>query len=192
MGVYENMIEHKADQLGWTTVVLSAVANRFGIRGASESNLSKAFNKTKELPTHETALPLDQLLSRFLTMCKKFEPFTLQLTNPEQAKRLLEDFEAGRLVVSVTRQEPGALIYGVSAIENLVERNKLFQGIQNGKPGWGIEATPIKDRVIGGLGSQHAARHGLSVPCSVNSNENHGNKNSEDFTRFRPYISGKR
>ncbi len=164
MGVYENMIEHKADQLGWTTVVLSAVANRFGIRGASESNLSKAFNKTKELPTHETAFPLDQLLSRFLKMTAAFEPFTLQLTNPEQAKRLLEDFEAGRLVVSITRQEPGALIYGVYIIENLVERNRLFQGMRDGKPSWGTtEAIPIKDQEIANVAVK--TLNGMNYPC---------------------------
>jgi len=148
MGVYENMIQNKADKLNWSTVRVSAVASKFAIPGASEANLSKAFNRTKELPTAQTALPLDQLLGRFLKMSAAFEPFTLRLDDPEQAKQLLEDFEAGRLAVSVTRQEPGSLIYGVSLIENLVERNKLFRGIQNGGPSWGIEGVPIKDSEI--------------------------------------------
>src|SRR5437879_875037 len=60
MGVYENMIQNKADKLNWSTVRVSAVASKFGIPGASEANLSKAFNRTKELPTAQTALPLDQ------------------------------------------------------------------------------------------------------------------------------------
>jgi hypothetical protein len=148
MGVYENMIQNKADKLDWSTVRVSAVASKFGIPGASEANLSKAFNRTKELPTAQTALPLDQLLGRFLKMSEAFEPFTLRLDDPEQAKQLLEDFEAGRLVVSVTRQEPGALVYGVFLIESLRERNKLFRGIENGEPSWGFPGTPIKDSVI--------------------------------------------
>ena len=148
MGVYENMIQNKADKLNWSTVRVSAVASKFSIPGASEANLSKAFNRTKELPTAQTALPLDQLLGRFLKMCEVFKPFEVRLDDPEEAKRLLEDFEAGRLAVSVTRHEPGALIYGVYIIENLVQRNKLFQGMQNGEPSWGTEPVPIKDDAI--------------------------------------------
>jgi hypothetical protein len=148
MGVYENMIQNKADELDWSTVFVSTVASKFGIPGASEASLSKAFNRTKELPTAQTALPLDQLLGRFLKMCEAFKPFTLRLDDPEQAKQLLEDFESGNLTVAVTRQEPGALIYPVFVIENLIERNKLFEGIQNSEPRWGIEGTPIRDRAI--------------------------------------------
>ena len=74
MGVYENMIQNKADKLNWSTVRVSAVASKFGITGASEANLSKAFNRTKELPSAQTALPLDQLLGRFLKMCEVFKP----------------------------------------------------------------------------------------------------------------------
>jgi hypothetical protein len=147
MGVYENMIQNKANKLDWRTVFLASVASKFGIPGASEASLSKAFNRTKELPTAQTALPLDQLLGRFLRMCEAFEPFALRLDDPDQAKKLLEDFEAGRLAVSVTRQEPGALIYSVLVIENLID-HKLFEGIQNNEPVWGIEGAPIKDRMI--------------------------------------------
>ena len=148
MGVYENMIQNKADELDWSTVFVSTVASKFGISGASEASLSKAFNRTKELPTAQTALPLDQLLGRFLKMCEAFKPFTLRLDDPENAKQLLEDFESGNLSVAVTRQEPGALIYPVFVIENLIERNKLFEEIQNNEPRWGIEGTPIRDRAI--------------------------------------------
>lgn len=105
MGVFENMIERKSDQLGWSTVFLASVAGRFSIPGASEASLSKAFRKTKELPTTETAFPLDQVLSRFLKMCEAFEPFTLRLDDPDKAKQLLEDFETGNLIVSVTRRD---------------------------------------------------------------------------------------
>ena len=165
MGVYENMIQNKADKLNWSTVRVSAVASKFGIPGASEANLSKAFNRTKELPTAQTALPLDQLLGRFLKMSAAFEPFTLRLdVDPEEAKQLLEDFEAGRLAVSVTRQEPGTLIYGVFVIENLVER-KLFEGIQNGKCGWGAEGAPIKDRAIADAAAKVLLD--LGHPCHV-------------------------
>ena len=103
MGVYENMIERKADQLDWSTVFVASIARKFGIPGASEPSLSKAFRKTKDLPTAETAFPLDQVLSRFLNMCQAFEPFTLRLDDPARAKQLLEDFESGKLIVSVTR-----------------------------------------------------------------------------------------
>jgi len=105
MGTFENRIEHKSDQLGWTTVFVASVANKFGIRGASEANLSKAFNRVKDLSTRDTALPLDLLLGRFLKMCEVFQPFTLKLDDPDKAKQLLEDFEAGNLVVSVSRRE---------------------------------------------------------------------------------------
>lgn len=146
MGVYENMIQSKADKLDWSTVFVSTVASKFGIPGASEASLSKAFNRTKELPTAQTALPLDQLLGRFLKMCAAFEPFKLRLDDPVEAKTLLEDFESGNLSISVIRQEPGALIYPAFVIEG--EPNKLFQGILNGESCWTTEAAPIKDRMI--------------------------------------------
>jgi hypothetical protein len=165
MGVYENRIQNKADELDWSTVFVSTVASKFGIPGASEASLSKAFNRTKELPTAQTALPLDQLLGRFLKMCEAFKPFTLRLDDPEHAKQLLEDFESGNLTVAVTRREPGALIYPVFVIENLIDRNKLFEGIQNNELRWGIEGAPISDRAIA-----HAAVNKLSDmghPCHV-------------------------
>ena len=163
MGVYENMIQNKADQLNWSTVRVSAVASKFGIPGASEANLSKAFNRTKELPTAQTALPLDQLLGRFLKMCEAFEPFTLRLDDPEQAKQLLEDYEAGKLVVSITRREPGALIYPVFVIENAP--NKFFEEIRDGEPHWGAEAAPIKERVIADTAVKTLSDMGY--PCRV-------------------------
>jgi hypothetical protein len=107
MGVYENMIQNKADKLDWSTVFVSTVASKFGIPGASEASLSKAFNRTKELPTAQTALPLDQLLGRFIKMCEAFEPFALRLDDPGKAKQLLEDFESGVLAVSVAQKEKG-------------------------------------------------------------------------------------
>jgi hypothetical protein len=148
MGTFENRIEHKTNQLGWSVMFTSAVASKFGIPGASESNLSRSFKGLKELPSHETALPLDLLLGRFLTMVKTFDPFRIQLDDPAKAKELLEDFETGRLVVSVRREEPDALVYNVYVIENLIERNRLFQRIQNGEPQWGFQGTPIKDREV--------------------------------------------
>ena len=111
MGTFENRIEHKSDQLHWSTVFVSTIASKFGIRGASEASLSKAFNKTKELPTNETALPLDQLLGRFLKMCEAFEPFALRLDDPDKAKQLLEEFESGNLAVSVARQKPSEFVF---------------------------------------------------------------------------------
>jgi hypothetical protein len=165
MGVYEYMIQNKADKLDWSTVFVSTVASKFGIPGASEASLSKAFNRTKELPTAQTALPLDQLLGRFLKMCEKFEPFALRLDDPDQAKQLLEDFEAGNLAVSVTRQEPGTLIYSVFVIENLNQRNKLFEGIQNGEPGWGADAAPIRDRAIADAAVK--VLNDMGYPCHV-------------------------
>ncbi|SRR6266550_560575 len=163
MSTFENRIEHNAEELGWNAMRVASVASKFGIRGASETALSKAFNGLKDLPTHETALPLDLLLGRFLKMCEAFKPFTVQLNDPEQAKQLLEDFEAGRLAVSVTRQEPGSLIYGVHLIENLVERNTLFQGMRNGEPSWGIEARPIKDPEIANVAVK--TLNGMGYPC---------------------------
>lgn len=145
MGVYENMIQNKAIKLDWTGVFVASVAGKFDIPGASEASLSKAFNRTKELPTVQTALPLDLLLGRFLKMCAAFEPFKLRLDDPVEAKTLLEDFESGALAVSVTSQEPGALIYPVFVIES---ENKLFQGIVNGETCWGVPGAPIKDKVI--------------------------------------------
>jgi hypothetical protein len=148
MGTFENRIEHNAEELGWNAMRVASVASKFGIRGASETALSKAFNGLKDLPTHETALPLDLLLGRFLKMCDQFKPFEVRLDDPEQAKQLLEDFEAGRLTVLIGRLEPDSSIYFVHLIENLRERNKLFQGIQSGEPSWGTQGTPIKDRAI--------------------------------------------
>ncbi len=146
MGVYENMIQNKANKLDWTAVFVASVAGKFDIPGASEASLSKAFNRTRELPSRETALPLDLLLGRFLKMCAAFEPFKLRLDDPVEAKTLLEDFEAGNLVVSVTRQDLGALIYPVFVIES--ESNKLFQGIQDGETCSGVPGAPIKDQKI--------------------------------------------
>ncbi len=141
-------IEQMADGLNWPRSLVSANANRFGIAGASESNLTKAFAKTKDL-NPQTAAELKTLLVRFTKMTEAFKPFELRLDDPDQSKQLLEDFEAGRIAVSVTRvQESGTLIYGVHIIEDLVQRNKLFQGIRDGEPSWGTEGTPIKDRVI--------------------------------------------
>jgi len=165
MGVYENMIQNKADKLDWSTVRVAAVASKFGIPGASEANLSKAFNRTKELPTAQTALPLDQLLGRFLKLCEVFKPFEVRLDDPEQAKQLLEDFEAGRLVVSVRREEPASSIYFVYLIENLLERNKLFEGIQNSKPSWGTQGVPIKDREIADAAT--TVLRDMGHPCRV-------------------------
>ncbi len=141
-------IEQMAEKLNWTKGLVSAVANRFGIVGASEPNLSKAYSKTKDLQP-QTAAELITLMFRFTKMAAAFEPFTPRLDDPDQAKQLLEDFEAARIAISVTRvQEPGTLIYGVHIIEDLIQRNKLFQGIRDGEPSWGTEGTPIKDRVI--------------------------------------------
>jgi hypothetical protein len=80
-------------------------------------------------------------------MAEAFEPFKLRLDDPDQAKELLEDFEAGRIAVSVTREEPDTLICAVHLIENLLERNKYFLKIQDGKPLWGFPGVPI-DREI--------------------------------------------
>jgi hypothetical protein len=163
MGTFENRIKNKADKLGWTTIILASVASKCGIRGASEASLSKAFANTKELSTHETALPLDQLLTRFLAMAERFEPFALNLRDPDQAKQLLEDFESGALIVSVTRQEPGSLVYSVFVIEG--EPNKLFQGIVNGESRWGVQGTPIKDRIVadGGIRALNDMGHRCRV-----------------------------
>ena len=164
MGTFENRIEYKADQLRWSTVRVAATAAKFGISGASEASLSKAFNKTKDLST-DTALALDLLLGRFLKMSEAFKPFDIRLDDPNEAKKLLEDFEGGNLVVSVTRQEPGALIRGVYLLERLGQPNKLFQGVVDGQSQWGIEGKPIKDREI----AEAAAKRldNLSQPCRV-------------------------
>jgi hypothetical protein len=97
-------IERMADKLNWTKGLVAATANRFGIVGASEPNLSKAYSKTKDL-NPQTAAELKTLLMRFTKMASAFEPFIPRLKDPDLAKQLLEDFEAGRLVVSVTRQD---------------------------------------------------------------------------------------
>jgi hypothetical protein len=102
MGVYENRIEQKARQLGWSIAFTAAIANKFDIRGASEAMLSRAFAKTKDLSSHETAAPLDNLLGRFIKMCEAFQPFTLRLDeDPEKAKQLLESFESREILVYV-------------------------------------------------------------------------------------------
>jgi hypothetical protein len=158
-------IEQMAEKLNWTKGLVSAVANRFEIVGASEPNLSKAYSKTKDLQP-QTAAELITLMFRFTKMAAAFEPFTPRLDDPDQAKRLLEDFEAGKLIVSVTRaQGPDSLVYGVFLIENLVERNRLFQGIQNGEPSWGFPGAPIKDRLIADAAANILAD--MSHPCRV-------------------------
>jgi hypothetical protein len=144
---YAFEIEEMADKLNWTKGVISAVAHRFSVSGASEPNLSRAFAKTKDLSA-QTAAELKSLLLRFTKMAQTFEPFILRLDDPDLAKQLLEDFEAGNLIVSVTHQEPSAVVYPVFVIESLVERNKFFQGIRNGEPQWGIDGAPIQDRLI--------------------------------------------
>lgn len=148
MGTYDNRIEHNANQLGWSAIRLSAVAAEFGISGASEANISKSRNRVRDLST-ETALELDTLLGRFLKMYKAFEPFKLRLDDsPEESKKLLEDFEAGRLVVSVRREEPGAAIYLVYVLENQFQPGEMFQEMQNGAPVWGPNPTPIREETI--------------------------------------------
>jgi hypothetical protein len=146
MGTYENRIKHKSEQLGWGTVMTSSVAGKFGIPKASQTALNQAFNGLKELATHETALPLDLLLGRFLKMVQALEPFDLRLSDPEKAKQLLEDFESGRLVVKITREEPTAVLQGVYLLET--SPGKLFQGVQHGKPHFGFPGTPIADEQI--------------------------------------------
>lgn len=157
-------IEAMADELKWNRPRIAVVANRFGILGASEPNLTKASNKTKDL-NPQTAAELVTLMQRYTRMAEAFKPFELRLDDPDQAKQLLEDFEAGRLVVSVRREEPGALVYGVYLIENAAERNKLFQGIQDGKPLWGIPGAPIKDSEIATAAANTLADMGHS--CRV-------------------------
>jgi hypothetical protein len=164
MGVTEQQrifqIETMGDNLGWNRTKIAVVANRFWIAGASEPNLTKASNKSKDL-NPQTAAELLTLMQRFTKMAAAVEPFKLRLDDPDYAKQLLEDFEAGKLVVQVSRrEEPGALVIGVYLIENSIERNRLFQGIQNGEPRWGFPGAPIKDhaiaeaavRVLGDLG----------------------------------------
>jgi hypothetical protein len=150
MGVYENRIQDKMSSrhLNWNTDFVAALAAAEGISGASEASLSKSFRNLKELDSTRTAMPLDLLLGRFIKMSEAFEPFELQFNDPAKALGLLKDYESGALVVSINRQEPGALIYSVYVIENLIERNKMFEGIQNNQPNWGTKGTPIKDRVI--------------------------------------------
>jgi hypothetical protein len=134
--------------LNWNTDFVAALATADGIPGASEASLSKSFRNLKELDASRTAMPLDLLLGRFIKMSEAFQPFKLQFDNPVEALRLLKDVEAGKLVVSITRQEPGTLVYAVFVIGNLLERNKFFQRIQDNKPSWGTDAAPIKDRAI--------------------------------------------
>src|SRR5258708_6626352 len=148
MGVYVNRIRDKMSErhLNWSTDFDAALADLERIPGASETNLSKAFRNLKELDDVKTAVPLDVLLGRFVKMAEVFRPFKLQLDDPAQALQLLKDYESGALAVSVSRQEPGALIHAVYIIES--DPNKLFAGIQNGEPGWGTEPLSIKDRQI--------------------------------------------
>jgi hypothetical protein len=143
---YAFEIEEMADKLNWTKGIISAVAHRFSVPGASEPNLSRAFAKTKDLNI-QTASDLKTLLLRFTKMAEAFAPFLLRLEDPDLCKQLLEDFEAGKLAVSVVRQEPSALIHHVFLIENLRERNTFFEGIRNGEPQWGT-GTSIKDHQI--------------------------------------------
>jgi hypothetical protein len=105
MGVYENMIETKAASLNWKTSLLARTAAEFGIPGASEASLSKAFNNAKDLPTHQTAYPLNSVLDRFIQMTNQFAPFKLRLDDPVESKKLLEDFESGELSVKIQRFE---------------------------------------------------------------------------------------
>jgi len=167
MGIYWNRVQDKMSDrhLNWKNDFVSALADLERIPGASTATLSKVSRNLAELDDVKTTVPLDLLLGRFIKMTEVFQPFKLQFDSPAQALQLLKDYENGLLVVSVSRQQPGSLIYGVSVIENLVERNKLFQGIQNGQPDWGIEATPIKDRVIADLAA--STLRDMGYPCHV-------------------------
>src|SRR5882762_5123833 len=115
MGIYTNRIKDKISerQLNWSTDFVAALADLERIPGASETNLSKAFRNLKELDDVKTAVPLDVLLGRFVKMAETFRPFKMQFDDPAQALQLLKEYESGALVVSVTRQEPGALIHAV-------------------------------------------------------------------------------
>jgi len=101
MGVYENMIESKAGTLNWKTSLLARVASEFGISGASEASLSKAFSNAKDLDTSKTAYPLNAVLDRFIKMTNKFAPFKVRLDDPVEAKMLLENFESGVLSIQI-------------------------------------------------------------------------------------------
>jgi hypothetical protein len=140
-------IEAMGDKLGWNRTRIAVVANRFGIVGASEPNLTKASNKTKDL-SPQTAAELLTLMQRYTKMAAAFAPFKLRVDDPDEAKQLLEDYEAGRLVVSVRKEKPGALVYRVHLIESLLEPNTFFEGIQNNKPSWGTEGRAIRDFAI--------------------------------------------
>jgi len=167
MGTYENRIQDKMSEryLNWNTDFVAALANVEGIPGASEASLSKSFRNLKELDSTRTAMPLDLLLGRFIKLTDAFQPFKLQFDDPAKALQLLKDYESGALAVSITRQEPGALIYPVLVIESLVERNKFFQGIQGNKPSWGTEAAPIKERTIAGTAAR--VLNDMGHPCHV-------------------------
>jgi len=149
MSTYTNKIEAIADQLNWSTVFVSAIANKFGISGASEASLSKAFNRTKELDATKTEVPLYVLLTRFSKMAATFKPFTVRLDDPDGAKQLLEEFEAGKLSVSVSRQDPeqsAALVRAVYIIEFM--DLKLLKQIQSGevvKTHNSVEAAVLSD-----------------------------------------------
>jgi hypothetical protein len=167
MGVYENRIQDKMSSrhLNWNTDFVAALAAAEGIPGASEASLSKSFRNLKELDSTRTAMPLDLLLGRFIKMTDAFQPFELQFNDPAKALQLLKDYENGALTVSITHQEPGALVYRVCVIENLVERNKLFEGIQNGEPSWGVHAAPIRERIVADSAAQ--VLRDMGHPCHV-------------------------
>lgn len=172
MGVYENRIQDKMSprHLNWNVDFLAALANAEGIPGASEASLSKSFRNLKELDSTRTAMPLDLLLGRFIKMTEAVRPFELQFSDPTKALQLLKDFESGALTVSITHQEPGALIYRVHVIENLIERNRLFQGIRNNEPIWGKlgePGVPIKDVQI--AETAVGILRDLNHPCHVTS-----------------------
>ncbi|SRR6266851_2292809 len=150
MGVYWNRVQDKMSDrhLNWKNDFVSALADLERIPGASTATLSKVSRNLVELDDVKTTVPLDLLLGRFIKMTEVFQPFKLQFDSPAQALELLKDYESGRLAVSVTRQEPDSSIYFVHIIENLVERNTLFQEMRNGEPNWGTQGTPIKDRAV--------------------------------------------
>jgi hypothetical protein len=129
MGVYEQMIQAKADKLNFRAAFVSGVAGKFGISGASEGSLSKALNGAKELPT-QTAFELDQLLTRIVKMADALAPFKVRFDDSDEVKTLLEGFESGNIVVTVQRFE----IHTITPFYVVLVNGQLFERMNDGNP----------------------------------------------------------
>jgi hypothetical protein len=118
MGVHEQLIEKRINELGASVTFISALAEMCGIPSASSARLSAAF-QGKALP-NVTVERMWMLLNELRDFVHEFEPIPVRLKNAAEIKELLDMWRLGQLKVGTERS---AFITGLLSGLNAGEDN---------------------------------------------------------------------